>query len=150
MPNEVAPESGPQPETEKSREVDRELRRTLFRMIRAADYLQDRCDERRTRADLLLTAALLIPTIQLAVGIRNLEGNLLSIMLGTSLPAFAVAVMGWARLNRQLGRDAREIDGLVNLVRETQQAYLMQELLTTLEAAEIRIRLSRFKIRSAE
>lgn len=53
-----------------------------------------------------------------------------------------------APVKRRLERDRRALDALVQLLRETETAFLLQGVMGTLEIAQFKIRMARFDIRS--
>jgi hypothetical protein len=128
---------------------DGQLRKEIFRILDTADYLQDRIDQKSRQADLALGAVALLGAMGglFATATNRAEFQQVTILVGAYLTVvLAAASFIRKRSVHAIRRDKRALAEIVGLIRETRTAGAFQEAFSTLEDAELRIRLSRFDI----
>lgn len=126
------------------------LRDELEKMLALAETLQTQCDRLSIRIEGLSFCSIALLFLSLGFGLylvlslRRFE----TVYALASLLLTAIAGLGYIQTGakRRLSRDRRALLSIVDLLRETEAAFMYQGLLSTFEIAQFRIRMSRFDI----
>jgi hypothetical protein len=125
-------------------------------MLYFAEKLQEKCDQKERLSNVLMAVVGAAGALQIAIVARVTQehtraSDVLAIVLGIGFAiSFGFLVLAYRHAISELRRDSRALFRMVAIMRETELAFAMQELFTTLETEEFRIKLSRFGIGRVE
>jgi hypothetical protein len=137
------------------REEGRKLYEEADKLLRLAEELQDKCEQYERRVwILLIMGATVVTALAIFSGylisafphdsVYRTMATAFSSLYGFATGASLVYI--YARIRRQVARERRALNGIVDMLRGLEKGIGERSNLSTLERAEFRIRLSRFDI----